>query len=64
MKKSQVVVLVSVILSVAAAVAATIWILKHIKKKNSIAPADLAFENDFDDFDDIELDLDEIPAEA
>ena len=63
MKKSQVIVLISVILSVAAAVTATILILKHLKKKAAIAPANLAFENDFED-DDFEDDIQEIPAEA
>ena len=48
MKKNQIIILVSVILSVAAAVTATILILKHIqKKKAAITPANLAFENDF-----------------
>ena len=48
MKKNQIIILVSVILSVAAAVTATILVLKHIaKKKAAIEPAELAFENDF-----------------
>jgi hypothetical protein len=48
MKKNQIIVLVSVLLSVAAAVTATILILKHIAKKRAeIAPTNLAFENDF-----------------
>ncbi len=48
MKKNQIIILVSVLLSVAAAVTATILVLKHIaKKKASIAPANLAFETDF-----------------
>lgn len=48
MKKNQIIILVSVLLSVAAAVTATILILKHIAKKRAeIAPANLAFENDF-----------------
>jgi len=50
MKKNQIIILVSVLLSVAAAVTATILVLKHIaKKKAAIAPANLAFENDFTD---------------
>lgn len=63
MKKSQVVVLVSVILSVAAAVAATFLVLKHLKKKAEIAPADLAFENDFTEEAEV-VEAEEIPAEA
>lgn len=48
MKKSHIIILVSVLLSVAAAVTATVLILKHIaKKRAAITPADLAFENDF-----------------
>ncbi len=47
MKKSHIIILVSVILSVAAAVTATILILRHLKKKAQIAPANLAFETDF-----------------
>ncbi len=48
MKKSHVIILISVILSVAAAVCATILVLKHLKKKNAeIAPANLSFETDF-----------------
>ena len=63
MKKSQVIVLISVILSVAAAVTATILVLKHLKKKAAITPANLAFENDFTE-DEAEDDLEAIPAEA
>lgn len=52
MKKSHIVILVSVLLSVAAAVTATILVLKHVAKKRAvIAPADLAFENDFSEED-------------
>ncbi len=54
MTKNQVIVLISVLLSVAAALGATLLILKYLKKKKekAIAPANLAFENDFsDDFD-------------
>ena len=48
MKKNQIIILVSVLLSVAAAVTATLLILRKIaKKKATIAPASLAFENDF-----------------
>ncbi len=48
MKKNQIIVLVSVIVGVAAAVAAVILVLKHLeKKKAEIAPANLAFETDF-----------------
>lgn len=48
MKKNQIIILVSVLLSVAAAVTATILVLKHIaKKKAAIAPTNLAFETDF-----------------
>lgn len=47
-KKNQIIVLVSVIVGVAAAVAAVILVLKHLeKKKAEIAPANLAFETDF-----------------
>ncbi len=52
MKKNRIIVLVSVLLSVTAAVTATILVLKHIaKKKAAIAPANLAFENDFTEED-------------
>lgn len=48
MKKSHIIILVSVLLSVTAAVTATVLLLKHVaKKRAAIAPADLAFENDF-----------------
>ncbi len=47
MKKSHIIILVSVILSVAAAVTATILILRRLKKKALITPANLAFETDF-----------------
>lgn len=48
LKKNQIVVLVSVILAVAAAVTTVILVLKHLeKKKAQIAPANLAFETDF-----------------
>ncbi len=47
MKKNHIIILVSVILSVAAAVTATILIIRHFKKKALIAPANLAFETDF-----------------
>ena len=54
MKKNQIVILVSVLLGIAAAVTATILVLKHIaKKKASIAPANLAFENDFTEEDEV-----------
>ncbi len=50
MKKNQIIVLVSVIVGVAAAVAAVLLVLKHLeKKKAQIAPASLAFETDFTD---------------
>ncbi len=62
MKKSQVIVLISVILSVAAAVTATLLILKHLKKKAAIAPANLAFENDFTD-EEPDEELQAIPVE-
>lgn len=53
MKKNHIIILVSVLLSVAAAVTATILVLKHVaKKRAAIAPADLAFENDFSDDED------------
>ena len=52
MKKSHIIILVSVLLSVAAAVTATILVLKQIAKKRAlIAPTDLAFENDFTEDD-------------
>ena len=52
MKKSQIIILVSVLLSVAAAVTATMLLLKHFSRKKAlIAPADLTFENDFSDED-------------
>ncbi len=55
MKKNQIIIWVSIILSVAAAVTATILVLRHIaKKKAAIAPANLAFENDFTEEDAIE----------
>ena len=55
MKKSHVVILISVVLNVAAAVAATVLILKHLKKKNAeIAPANLAFETDFSEEEAVE----------
>ena len=55
MKKSQIIILVSVILSVAAAVTATLLILKKISQKRAaIAPANLAFENDFTEEEDSE----------
>lgn len=48
MKKNQIIVLVSVILAVAAAVATVLLVLKHLeKKKAQIAPANLSFETDF-----------------
>ncbi len=65
MKKNHIVIL-SVVLSVLAAVGATILFLKHLtkkKSKDSIAPADLAFETDFEDFDDFE-DLEDEDEEA
>jgi len=47
-KKNQIIILVSVIVGVAAAVTAVILVLKHLeKKKAQIAPASLAFETDF-----------------
>ncbi len=62
MKKNQVIILISVILSVAAAVTATILVLKHLKKNAAIAPANLAFENDFTD-EEAEEDLEAISVE-
>ncbi len=47
MKKSHIIILISVILSVAAAVTAAVLVIKHMKKKASIAPASLSFETDF-----------------
>ncbi len=48
LKKNQIIVLVSVILAVAAAVATVLLVLKHLeKKKAQIAPANLSFETDF-----------------
>ena len=47
MKKSHIIILVSVLLSVAAAVTAAVLVLKHLKKKDAIAPANLSFETDF-----------------
>ena len=48
LKKNQVVVLVSVVLAVIAAVTTVILVLKHLeKKKAQIAPANLSFETDF-----------------
>ena len=48
MKKNQIIVLVSVIVGVAAAVAAVLLVLRHLeKKKAQIAPANLSFETDF-----------------
>jgi hypothetical protein len=61
MKKNQIIILISVLLSVAAAVTATILVLKHLKKKAAIAPANLAFENDFSDED---FEEEEIPVEV
>lgn len=47
MKKNHVIIL-SVILGVLAAVAATALIIRHLRKKAaSIAPANLSFETDF-----------------
>ncbi len=52
MKKNQIIILVSVLLCVAAAVTPTILVLKHIAKKRAlIAPTNLAFENDFTEDD-------------
>jgi len=60
MKKNQIVILISVLTSVAAAALATMLILKRLKRKNhEIAPATLPFANDFSE-DDLE---DETPAE-
>ena len=54
MKKNQIIILISVILSVAAAVTATLLVLKHLAKKRAeIAPANLAFENDFTEEEDL-----------
>ena len=47
MKKNQIIILVSVLLSVAAAVTTVILVMKHIAKKKAIAPTNLAFETDF-----------------
>ncbi len=47
MKKSHIIILVSILLSVAAAVTAAVLVLKHLKKKDAIAPANLSFETDF-----------------
>ena len=55
MKKNQIIVLISVILGIAAIAAATILIIKHIKKKKAeIAPANLSFETDFTEEEAIE----------
>lgn len=47
MKKSHIIILISVLLSVAAAVTAAVLVIKHMKKKASIAPANQSFEIDF-----------------
>lgn len=47
MKKNHIIILISVILSVAAAITAAILVIKHMKKKASISPANLSFETDF-----------------
>lgn len=51
MKKNHIIILISVILSVAAAVTAAVLVIKHMKKKEAIAPADLSFETDFTEED-------------
>lgn len=47
MKKNQILVLVSVIIGVAAAVATALLVIKHLKEKEKIEPANLSFETDF-----------------
>lgn len=47
MKKSHIIILISVLLSVAAAVTAAVLVIKHMKKKASIAPSNQSFEIDF-----------------
>ena len=60
MKKNHIIILISVILGVAAAVVTTILIIKHLKKKNAeIAPANLSFETDFTEEELIEEPIEE-----
>ena len=47
MKKNHIIILISVILSVAAAVTAAILVIRYFKNKALITPANLAFETDF-----------------
>lgn len=50
MKNKNLVIFVSVIVGVAAAVAATFVLIKYLQKKRSkLASADYVFENDFED---------------
>lgn len=58
MKNKNLVVIVSIIVGVAAAVAATLLILKYFnKKKAKLAASDYVFENDFDQEDEEYLDI-------
>ena len=62
MKKNQWILLISVVVGVAAAVAATVLILKKLEiKKKEIESADLSFETDFTEE---EADADKVAEEA
>ena len=47
MKKNQVLILISVIIGIAAAGATALLVIKHLKEKEKITPANLSFETDF-----------------
>ena len=53
MKNKNILIIVSIIVGVAAAVAATMLILRHLnKKKSKLAASEYVFENDFDQEED------------
>ena len=53
MKNKNIVVIVSIIVGVLAAVTATLLVLRHLnKKKAKLAASDYVFENDFDQDED------------
>ena len=53
MKNKNILIIVSIIVGVAAAVAATMLILRHLnKKKTKLAASEYVFENDFDQEED------------
>lgn len=55
MKNKNLIVIVSIVVGVAAAVAATLLILKYFnKKKAKLASTEYVFENDFEDEDFVE----------